>query len=128
MSPPSLFVRSTQKIRYDAILYIGSVLRGERIRILVLDEHSRGCMAISRGIIPQAISILIDSTEKHNNLIIGNIKIESSEIYITICQFYDKIEICRMICISINFLSIISIYLISVILSGSQKMTSATVV
>lgn len=85
-------------------------------------------MAISRGIIPQAISILIDSTEKHNNLIIGNIKIESSEIYITICQFYDKIEICRMICISINFLSIISIYLISVILSGSQKMTSATVV
>lgn len=128
MSPPSLFVGSTQKIRYNAILYIGSVLRGERIRILVLDEHSRGCMAISRGIIPQAISILIDSTEKHNNLIIGNIKIESSEIYITICQFYDKIEICRMICISINFLSIISIYLISVILSGSQKMTSATVV
>lgn len=128
MSPPSLFVRSTQKIRYNAILYIGSVLRGERIRILVLDEHNRGCMAISRGIIPQAISILIDSTEKHNNLIIGNIKIESSEIYITICQFYDKIEICRMICISINFLSIISIYLISVILSGSQKMTSATVV
>lgn len=128
MSPPSLFVRSTQKIRYNAILYIGSALRGERIRILILGEHSRGCMAISRGIIPQAISILIDSTEKHNNLIIGNIKIESSEIYITICQFYDKIEICRMICISINFLSIISIYLISVILSGSQKMTSATVV